>query len=367
MVNKLDLKKMGKFEYVNENCWLSRNSGYSPVERCQYCELKFHNCLFFPYLIISLVLALFLFTVSFLIEGEISRIIIISIFTLIIVYGYFFNKSTNKIIKVNFAERKTKKDLEELTERLEEKVDEQTEALRKSYEKLKVLDDAKSAFIAIASHQLRTPLTTTKGYISMVLENDYGELPKKIREPLINVYQSNERLISLVNNLLNISKINAGKMELNFEKIYLQDLIKSTIDELENDARKKNITLIFEKPLKKEYQVLVDKESIRQVILNIVDNAIKYTNSGKITVSLKKNGYNYRIKIQDTGEGLTKEEITEIFKSFFRGKRSRKTIGSGLGLHIAKKFVKMHKGEVWVESQGKGKGSTFYIDLPIRH
>jgi len=111
--------ELGKTGYINENCWLAKTLNYSPAKRCQYCELKFPNCLFFQYLIISLILILFLLALSFLIEGKISKLVIISIFVFVIIYGYFFNKSTEKIIEANFAQRKTREEIEKRKEDLE--------------------------------------------------------------------------------------------------------------------------------------------------------------------------------------------------------------------------------------------------------
>ncbi len=195
---KFQREKIGKPGYLNENCWLAKTLNYSPYKRCQHCELKFHNCLFLHYQIISLILIIFFLTLSFLIEGKISELVIISVFTLVIVYGYFFNKSTDKIIQTNFAERKAKEALEELTEKLEQKVEEQTKEIRKAYEELKVLDKAKSEFISMASHQLRTPLSAIKGYISMLVEGSYGQVSEKAREKLKNVFQSNRHLIKIL-------------------------------------------------------------------------------------------------------------------------------------------------------------------------
>jgi len=133
---KSQREKIGTPEYINENCWLAKTLNYSPAKRCQYCELKFHNCLFFQYLIISLILILFLFTLSFLIEGKISKLVVISIFALVIIYGYFFNKNTDKIIEANFAQRKATKTLEEARTTLQIKVEARTKELKELAESL---------------------------------------------------------------------------------------------------------------------------------------------------------------------------------------------------------------------------------------
>jgi signal transduction histidine kinase len=234
-------------------------------------------------------------------------------------------------------------------------------------EEAEKISRAKSEFIAITSHQLRTPLSAIKGYLSMILDGSYGELPEKVKNKIMNIYQSNERLIKLVNDILSISKLETGEMEINYKKEDLREIIKEVISELSIKAKEKNLYLTFEEP--KEFpKVLLDREKIRQVILNLIDNSIKYTKEGGITVKLLNKENKLQIIISDTGEGLTEEEKEKIFKRFSRGEAGEKfwTEGSGLGLYIARKLVEMHKGRIWVESKGKGKGSNFYVELPMK-
>jgi signal transduction histidine kinase len=253
------------------------------------------------------------------------------------------------------------------SEKLEKEVEKRTEELRKAYEELKKLDIAKSEFISIASHQLRTPLSAIKGYLSMILEGSYGKLPERVKKPMENVFVSNERLIKLVNDILSVSKIEAGEMEMNWKREDLREIIKEVISELSIKAKEKNLYLNFEEP--KEFpKILLDREKIRQVILNLVDNAIRYTQKGGVTVKLQIANGRLQIVVSDTGEGLTKEEKEKLFEMFSRGTAGTKfwTEGAGLGLYIARKFVEMHNGKIWAESEGRGKGSTFYVELPMR-
>jgi signal transduction histidine kinase len=244
------------------------------------------------------------------------------------------------------------------------------EEVQRLYEEVGKLSKAKSEFISIASHQLRTPLTAIKGYLSMILEKTYGEVPEKIERPLKNVSLSNERLIKLVNDLLNISRIEAGRMEIKMENLSVEDIIASVVEELKSIVKEKNLYLKFEKPKIALPKILIDGDKIRQVILNLTDNAIKYTNRGGITIKSEistENQDKIIIEVSDTGEGMTKEEMSKMFESFSRGSAGTRlyTEGAGLGLYIAKKFVEMHKGRIWAESQGRGKGSALYIELPI--
>jgi len=241
---------------------------------------------------------------------------------------------------------------------------ERSAELEKAYKKLKKVDKAKSEFIAMASHQLRTPLTIVKGLSSMLLEDIYGKLDKKKKEPLEDIFQSNERLIDLVNDLLNISRVDLGKMELTIEEVDIAEMITDITRTLRPRAEAKGLKLEWKAPAK-PLLAEVDSIKIRQIVLNIIDNAVKYTVKGKIKVIVKDLGAKVRIVIKDTGEGLTREEKEEIFESFTRGAAGlRFSIqGTGLGLYLAKKYVELHGGKIWAESDGEGKGSSFYVEL----
>jgi signal transduction histidine kinase len=246
------------------------------------------------------------------------------------------------------------------------------EQLQAAYKKLEELDRTKSEFVSIASHQLRTPLTAMKGYISMILEGSYGKLDTKQKQPVESIYESNERLIRLVNDLLNVSRIESGKIEMKWEQGSVEEIIKSVVEELRIKTKEKNVELVFEEPESSLPLIRIDKEKIRNVVLNVIDNAIRYTPQGNIVVNAKyqmpsAKTPNLLISVKDTGEGMTQEEMGKLFQTFSRGGAGMKfsTEGAGLGLYIAKKFVEMHKGKIWVESQGKGQGSTFFVELPL--
>lgn len=250
----------------------------------------------------------------------------------------------------------------------------QREELKQAYVKLKELDEAKSEFISIASHQLRTPLTAIKGYISMLVEGTYGKLLPKQKKPMENVYQSNERLITLVNDLLNISRIESGRIKMEPQKAKLQEVVQGVLDELKLKAKQKKLKLVLQKSKLPLPSFNMDPAKVRNIILNIIDNAIRYTNKGSIVLELTPQPEDrilqtksVLITIKDTGEGMSKEELEHLFESFSRGKTGTKlwTEGAGLGLYIAKQFVQMHKGKIWANSPGKGKGSTFFIELPV--
>ena len=237
--------------------------------------------------------------------------------------------------------------------------------LRQEVEKL---SQAKSEFISIASHQLRTPLTAVKGYISMILEGTYDQLAEKQVRSLENVYQSNERLIRLVNDLLNLSRLDAGKIEFSPELISLEEMVPDIIEELRINAEKKGLYIKMVKLPEPLPKIMVDQDKLRQVILNIVDNAIKYTKEGGVTFELKKLDEQEEIKVSDTGEGMDEGELSSLFQMFSRATAGTQlhAEGAGLGLYVARQFIEMHGGKIWAESPGKGKGSAFIIQLPIK-
>lgn len=248
----------------------------------------------------------------------------------------------------------------------------QKEELQKAYEELKRLDKAKSEFVSIASHQLRTPLTAIKGYISMIIEGGYKRNPKRQKEVLESVYQSNERLIHLVNDLLSLSRIESGKIEVQKESVNIEKLAQEVVNELSIKAKGKNIDLNMKTPEGKLPSFFLDTEKTRNILLNILDNAIRYTEKGSVNVKIVPKYENeilvaVQIQIQDTGEGMEQEEIEGLFESFRRGKAGQQTWteGAGLGLYIAKRFLELQGGIISAVSEGKGKGSTFTIELPV--
>ena len=267
------------------------------------------------------------------------------------------------------ALKKSRQELYEYSQGLEEQVKERTKELTVANSRLRELDRMKSEFVSVASHQLRTPLTATKGYISMILEGSYGDLSENVRVALNKVYASNERLVRIVNDLLDLSRIESGKFEYTFSKISLPNLLESAVRELNISAEIKNLRILWKIPANPErFTVSADEEKLRQTFLNLLDNAIKYTLKGHIEIKIVEDsrpGY-IRISIKDTGIGISPDEQKKLFEQFVRGKGGShvSASGSGIGLYIAKKIVDDHHGHIWAESEGPGKGSTFIVTLP---
>lgn len=248
------------------------------------------------------------------------------------------------------------------------KLQQQREALAAANDRLKALDQAKSEFISIASHQLRTPLTVIKGYLSLLMEGSAGRCDSVAMESIRKVSASTDRLVSLVNDLLDISRIERGVLLLDQVPARLELLAEGVVDELYTRAEKHNVVLTFHRSRKKTDTVLIDKKKIREVMMNMVDNAVKYTPAGgKIDVYVKKEKDKVLFEVKDTGMGLSPDTIPKLFEKFSRGEGVSviDTEGVGLGLFVAKRIIDAHDGKIWAESKGKNKGSTFAFALPI--
>jgi len=235
-------------------------------------------------------------------------------------------------------------------------------------EHLRVLDKQKSEFVSIASHQLRSPLTAIIGYSSMLLEGTYGKLPKKAIETTDKIYQSGRRLAATIDDFLTISHIEQGKMTYTFTMVEIQKILKEVLDGFVSLSEDKAMKLNFTTDGYDNYNVTADDNKIRQVLSNLIDNAIKYGKAGEpINIYLSKNldTKKTRIAVRDTGIGLSSESIGSLFQKFSRAEGVRKvyTDGSGIGLYVAGEMIKAHHGRIWVESEGEGKGSTFFVEL----
>jgi signal transduction histidine kinase len=243
-----------------------------------------------------------------------------------------------------------------------------TNRLAQANDQLRKLDNAKSEFISIASHQLRTPLTAIKGFISLLLEGSYGKVNSIHREVMNKVYLSNERLIALVEDMLNLSRIESGRMEYNFEKVKIEDVAKEVYDTFAIRSREKGLKLELKLPETPLPEATTDRNKIREVISNLVDNSIKYTLKGWVSIRLSQKDDKIIVAITDTGIGIPQDELPYLFEKFSRGKDISRlnTGGTGLGLHVGKRMIEALHGAIRVESDGEGKGSTFYIEVPIK-
>lgn len=240
-----------------------------------------------------------------------------------------------------------------------------TAALTEQRTQLVALNQAKDEFISLASHQLRTPATGVKQYVGMALEGFAGDLTPELRTFLERAYESNERQIAIINDLLQVAKVDAGKVNLRTEQVDLVELIRGVIHEHASHFVNRTQTIVF-KPRFRELHVAADPGRLRMVLDNLIDNASKYTPHGKkIEVRLGHSSGKVRMAISDEGVGIEPTDIDKIFRKFSRldNTLSQHVGGSGLGLYWAQKIIDLHQGYITVDST-PGVGSTFTITLP---
>jgi signal transduction histidine kinase/HAMP domain-containing protein len=224
----------------------------------------------------------------------------------------------------------------------------------------------KSQFLANMSHELRTPLNAILGYTEMIADHIYGEVPEKIRDVLVRVQRSGRHLLDLINDVLDLSKIEAGRLTLSLNDYSMKEVVQAVCTAVEPMVVEKKLAL--EVALSPDLPIgKGDERRLTQVILNLVGNAIKFTEVGKICVQVTASDGTFRVSVSDTGPGISEADQQKIFGEFAQADSSstRKKGGTGLGLTIAKRIIELHKGRIWVESS-LGKGSTFWFTLPIR-
>ncbi len=337
-----------------------------------YYELNLYSLFILPLFLITILYAIINFG-AFNLKNVGSQLLIYGFLSLIAVQFLFLNDTSDKLLNAftlvmaigfsyilfkNFKrENEQRKHIEELSDKLAE-----------ANVHLQDLDKMKTEFLSLASHQLRSPLTAIKGYASMLLEGSYGEVAKDQKVPVDRIFQSSVNLAQIVEDLLDVSKMEQGGMQFEMADVDLVGLLKGLTNELQVSAKSRNLELIFETSLTEAITV-ADSVKIRQVFANYVDNALKYTEKGDVKILLTKSDDNKKILIgvKDSGMGIPPEVMKTLFKKFERGEGGKVNAGgSGLGLYLAKEIVGAHKGRTWAESEGRDKGSTFFVELDAK-
>ncbi|HXF84682.1 MAG TPA: ATP-binding protein [Anaerolineales bacterium] len=244
-----------------------------------------------------------------------------------------------------------------------------TEELQKRAYELQELDRLKSAFLANMSHELRTPLNSILGFTDVMLEGLDGPLTETMINDLKLIQKNGQHLLHLINDILDMAKIEAGRMNLTLETFALTDLFEEVVNLTSSLASERNNALFIEADSDRGIEIHADRTRLRQVMLNLINNAIKFTERGKISIRAERRDQTALITVRDTGIGIPPEKLEEIFKEFTQVDTSttRKVGGTGLGLPISRKLVEMHGGRLWAESTGiAGEGSTFFVELPLK-
>lgn len=236
---------------------------------------------------------------------------------------------------------------------------------------LKRLDAAKSEFISIASHQLRAPLTVIKGYVSLLLEGTLGAVTERTRESMRKVMISAEQLVRLIGDMLDLSRIEAGRLKYNFQPLAFDGVVAEVVQELEVNARQKGLAFSYENRNTAKRTITGDADKLREVVFNLIDNAIRYTATGRVRVELYPETVASRewltLTVQDTGIGIDASEKQRLFTKFGRTEEAKRirADGMGLGLYLVKKIADDHGGRAGADSPGVGQGSTFAVSFPV--
>jgi signal transduction histidine kinase len=251
---------------------------------------------------------------------------------------------------------------------LKERIKKAYEIEKRARKEVEQVTEAKTQFIMATQHHLRTPLTSMIGYLDLIFGGTYGKVPLKLKTTLLKFQVSTKRLIRVVNTLLDISQFQLGKKVVSLKPgIRFENLIKEVVEELQFEVKIRDLYLNYEKkgvvPA-----INADPEKLKVALFNIIDNGIKYTQKGGLKVKLEKVGSNVQLSIKDTGMGIKPDQAKKLFKeAFSRGSGAKKAygLGRGIGLYVTAHIIKGHNGKIWAESEGKGRGSTFFIQLPV--
>ena len=287
----------------------------------------------------------------------------VGIFITVVFFGVLLVRGVIKEVEQKEKIEKIEKEIEKAYE-VEKKAN---ELEKKANEELKNLDRAKNQFLMQVQHDLRTPLTLIRGYCDLLLGGTFGKQSKQTTEVIGKIETVAENKIKDVNNFLDVNQFRLGKKIISLKPgVELNPILQEIFDVLSSTAKSKGIYLKLEKS-KEVLAVEADREKLKAALFNIVDNSIKYTPTGGVSIRVESNGF-AKVIVSDTGIGISKERIGTLFDTAFeRGEDAKKTFasGMGIGLYLSSQIIKAHNGKIWVESDGAGKGSVFYVELPI--
>ena len=244
--------------------------------------------------------------------------------------------------------------------------------LQAANKQLRELSDAKSEFISIASHQLRTPVSVIKGYLSLMKEGAYGAIGGGVQDKIDQLYEMNERLIHLINNLLNITRIERDNLAYFCQEVDVVETISHAIKELTLEAKNKGLDLRFRRPEAEKIKVFADPDKLHEIVVNLIDNSLKYTQKGHVEVSVEPDHGKGAVilRVEDTGIGMNPKDLEHLFEKYFRPSQMNSIresgMSMGLGLFICAKFLHSMGGDIWVDRTAPGEGTVFAVRLPTK-
>jgi len=300
-----------------------------------------------------------------------AQALVVSLALLIGAQFFFIQNTTNEILNgitlilgIVFGVllvKSVKKEIE-----AKELIQIQRDQLEKANTRLLELDKQKTEFVSFATHQLRSPLTAIRGNASLILEGDLGPISGPLRDVVQTIATSIKTMINVVEDYLNISRLELGTMKYDMQTMDFKDLVKEVVNEQGQNIKAKGLAWTLSLDDSRIYPIKADPDKFKQVVMNIIDNSIKYTSQGSLAFSLIGVEGGFRFGVSDTGVGIDPAVMPKLFQKFTRAPKAHEANihGTGLGLYIAKEIVAAHGGKIWAESSGEGKGSQFYVEMP---
>ncbi|MBI1984943.1 MAG: HAMP domain-containing histidine kinase [Candidatus Wildermuthbacteria bacterium] len=259
----------------------------------------------------------------------------------------------------------TNKELREFADSINDMISRLQTAKKREEE----VEKLKTEFVSLAAHQLRTPLSQVKWTIQLLGDQDLGKLTKEQQEIIKKMGVSNEKMIQLVNDLLNVARIEEGRYLFQPSDVQLEEVVSEVVQSYKEVAERKKIQLVSELPPERLKKITADKEKIQLAVQNLIDNALRYTKEkGVVSVRVLSNGREAEVSVQDNGIGIPEDQKQRVFERFFRARNAKmvETQGTGLGLYLAKNIMEAHGGRMWFESE-ESKGTTFHLSVPFKN